>query len=407
VLQAFAEVAATSPPDGSDMKHTTLTLWLVVLVAPIGCASFPKPSMPSFSRMSSETTDRMLSMARLMERHGKYEEALRIYEKILERQPKQAIASHRLGVLAVRRGEHAMALEYFERARGKEKASADLLNDIGYTQYLTNDLESAEATLREALQANPHLESARTNLGLVLAEQGREQDALVEFRKSVSEAEAHANLAYVQTRLGKLTEAEKNYHRALELNPKQKAAAEALVQYQMARDKAGAFIAEMDRQHASGQEEAPAVVANETEPRAEEAVIETVAAVVPAPKVVTPAPKKIVAAKTPAAAPAAEPTFVPPRYRHPLEEQPATEHQTVHSVFESPASESEAGEEEGFDWAEPNVVVPAAAAQRPTTETVPLIEDVLAKPMPTSSQPTPTSSQMWSSGSTGVVRLKR
>lgn len=232
------------------MNKFTASLLLLCIVGQPGCASIQSKAFPRLGQRHSEATERGLSMARLMERHGKYDEALKLYQNILEQDPKHQVASHRMGILAVRRGEHDMALDYFETAGKKGKPSAELLSDIGYTRYLMNELDVAEETLRAALRANPQLGSARTNLGLVLAEQGRDDEALVEFRKAGSEASALSNLAYIQTKLGHLAEAEKNYHRALELDPKQRSAAEALVQFQGVRDKADALVAKVEKNEA-------------------------------------------------------------------------------------------------------------------------------------------------------------
>lgn len=232
------------------MNKFTASLLLLLIVGQPGCASIKSKTFPRLGQRHAEGTERALSMARLMERHGKYDEALKLYQNILEQDPKHQVANHRMGILAVRRGEHDMALDYFETAGKKGKPSAELLSDIGYTRYLMNELDVAEETLRAALRANPQLGSACTNLGLVLAEQGRDDEALVEFRKAGSEARALSNLAFIQTKLGHLAEAEQNYHRALELDPKQRTAAEALVQFQGVRDKADAMVAKVEQKAA-------------------------------------------------------------------------------------------------------------------------------------------------------------
>ena len=199
-------------------------------------------------RPRSESNDRLLSLARLMEHHGRHEEATKMYQAVLEHDPTDRTAFHRLGCLAVRRGEHDEGLEYFQLAASGGEVSAELLNDMGYVLYLKHDLKSAEAKLREALQKGPQFKHARNNLGLVLAEQGQHDEALAEFRAAGDEASAYSNLAFVQTKLGLLTEAEKNYHRALELDPQHRQAAEALVQFSQMGQKIEALAANQTAQ---------------------------------------------------------------------------------------------------------------------------------------------------------------
>ncbi len=224
-----------------------IPLGLLILVATLpGCASLTK-SLP-MATFRKPDTERVLSMARLMERHGKVGESASLYEGILKTDPGNPVAHHRLGILAARRGEHDVALDHFQQAARKGEPSAELLNDIGYTHYLKNDLDLAEGNLREAIRLDPQFKAARTNLGLVLAEQERFDEAIAEFRKAVSEASAVANVAYIQTKLGLLAEAEKNYHKVLDLDPTHRPAAEALVQFQSIRNKADALVARMERE---------------------------------------------------------------------------------------------------------------------------------------------------------------
>ena len=72
---------------------------------------------------------------------------------------------------------------------------------------------------------------------MTLGEQERFDEALAEFRQSVGEAEALANLGYMQSQLGYYDEAQANLDRALTLNPDLRPAAEALVQLAQAQRK--------------------------------------------------------------------------------------------------------------------------------------------------------------------------
>ncbi len=116
----------------------------------------------------------------------------------------------------------------------KQKAgglsSADLLADLGYATYLMGDLAGAERYMRRSLELAPDSRKTHNNLAMVLAEMNRNEEALQEFLLATSEAAAHANLAYVQSQRGSLDSAKLHYHRALELDPGLRPAAEALVQ---------------------------------------------------------------------------------------------------------------------------------------------------------------------------------
>ena len=252
-LSPVTRTRSASARAGSRVGFVWLRLCGVLLIGCLlwfsGCASTWPKSFAQNSKNYAESRERMLSMARLMERHGNYQEAQKLYQAIVERDPENQTACHRLGSLAVRRGEHAEALAYFARAANSGSSSAALLNDVGYTLYLQNQLTAAEETLREALTQNAQFAEARNNLGLVLAEQKRFDEALAEFRKVGDDATAHSNLAFVQIKVGALTEAQRNFHRALELNPNQIQAGEALVQISAAQRKTEAMVAKLEAGH--------------------------------------------------------------------------------------------------------------------------------------------------------------
>lgn len=173
---------------------------------------------------------RELNIARLMENHEQVGKASSIYEKVAKEDPANVVARHRLGVLAATRKEFDLAHEHFAAAQQGGEPSAELLADVGYTYFLQGDLEKAEAKYRQSLRIDSYSKSTRNNLGIVLAHQGRDEEALREFKESVDDAEAFSNLAFVQSQIGAIDKAEANYHRALELNNQLAPAAEALIQ---------------------------------------------------------------------------------------------------------------------------------------------------------------------------------
>ena len=186
--------------------------------------------------------EREVSVARLSERHGQPQQAKTIYRAIIKKNPKNLISHHRLGVIAARTGDYKQAHFHFKNAMELATPSAQLLNDIGYAFYLQERLEEAEPILREALQVDSGNKQARNNLALVLGEQGRFKASLAEFKKVVSEPEAYANLAYVQSQSGDIETAKANYNSALTLDSTLRPAAEALMQLASKQPKVQAVI---------------------------------------------------------------------------------------------------------------------------------------------------------------------
>lgn len=186
-----------------------------------GCATF---------RPKAEVYESQISLARLSERHGQAEQATRIYGAILDKDPSNQVAHHRLGVIAARSGRLADAEGHFARAISAGGANPDLLSDVGYNLYLQHRLPEAEQQLRAALALDGNHKAARNNLALVLGDQGNMDASYAEFRRAADEAQARANLAYTQAQYGDLAAAEQTYHRALGMNGDLRSSAQALLQ---------------------------------------------------------------------------------------------------------------------------------------------------------------------------------
>jgi len=82
---------------------------------------------------------------------------------------------------------------------------------------------AAERAFRQALEAAPDSAVARSKLGVVLAQQGRLDEAIAEFSKALSlrptYAPAYSNLGNAYREKGMLSEALVAYERALAIDP--------------------------------------------------------------------------------------------------------------------------------------------------------------------------------------------
>jgi Tfp pilus assembly protein PilF len=128
-----------------------------------------------------------------------YEQAELCYRSVLELEPENAIANHRLAVLADRRGDFATSEKYYLAALKREPNDPDLLSDLGYSYLLQGRPMESERCLFAALRANPRHQKARDNLNLLYAKQGDRDRAFEIVKRSVGEAEAHDRLGPLST----------------------------------------------------------------------------------------------------------------------------------------------------------------------------------------------------------------
>ena len=95
-----------------------------------------------------------------------------------------------------------------------------MLCDYGYSQYLQCEWNSAEYHLRQAVTVQPNGKRAHNNLGLLLAQTGRREQAVEEFKKAgCTIPQAHMNVGFVLTLNDQTAEAQQEYGLALSADP--------------------------------------------------------------------------------------------------------------------------------------------------------------------------------------------
>jgi Tfp pilus assembly protein PilF len=128
-------------------------------------------------------------------------------------------AHNGLGVLADRRGEYASAEHYYDRANVLQPGNAAVINNRGYSHYLAGKLEAAEADLRYAVQLGAP-KGTWTNLGKVLAKQGRYDEAYETLLKESDSAYAYNLLGEIMRETGDLERARQYFSDAISAAPR-------------------------------------------------------------------------------------------------------------------------------------------------------------------------------------------
>jgi predicted O-linked N-acetylglucosamine transferase (SPINDLY family) len=113
---------------------------------------------------------------------GDHAAARALAHRLLARDPAHAEALHVLGAMAYGAGDVAAAAALLARA----PAQADILSDLGVMQRRLGDPVAAEQTLRRALALNPDLVPALGNLGNVLLDLGRADDAVAALQQAIA-----------------------------------------------------------------------------------------------------------------------------------------------------------------------------------------------------------------------------
>lgn len=135
-------------------------------------------------------------------------DAVRYTQEALARQPDDLVLTHQLGALEALDGRHRQALQAYRRALqvgGDDRLLLAVVHaDMGVVFAELGLADSAQVHLDLALQANPNLEAALVNRGLLLEELGRGEDAVAAYRSATERlprsVAAWENLAYALVR---------------------------------------------------------------------------------------------------------------------------------------------------------------------------------------------------------------
>jgi Tfp pilus assembly protein PilF len=225
---------------------TTVTVITLGLLGAAGCqhagpakrpeaAAAPSPSpiaakperAPKLT--GRQVADVQIAQGRSLEKQGELAQAAASYQEALKRDPDRADAYLRLAIVNDRQGKFKESQELYLKALKGMPGNADVYCDVGYSLSLQQRWAEAEMNLRQAVAVEPGHRRAHNNLGLVLAHEGRPDEALAEFRRAgCSEADGHANLAYVYSLEKHLGEARQHYEHALAVDASSEVARKGL-----------------------------------------------------------------------------------------------------------------------------------------------------------------------------------
>jgi Flp pilus assembly protein TadD len=152
-------------------------------------------------------------------RQGKHAEAREQLSAIAAKDATRWRVQNALGVLADMDGNFPAARVHYQAAMQTGGTNPQVLNNYGYSYYLSNDWESAARIFTEVVEKNASYWPAWSNLGLVRVRQIRYQEAQMIFRKFMTEHEALNTMGYLCTLTGDYKNAENYLNQAVSASP--------------------------------------------------------------------------------------------------------------------------------------------------------------------------------------------
>jgi superkiller protein 3 len=120
-------------------------------------------------------------------------------------------------------GQHKIAASYAQNASDLDNSQVDAYEMLGVEQMALGELDQASATFKQAIQRDPKASFPYLDLGNVLQAQHRLGDAIVQFRRAITNwpgnLEAKARLAYTLSEATQYSEATDTFTELLAFEP--------------------------------------------------------------------------------------------------------------------------------------------------------------------------------------------
>lgn len=183
------------------------------------------------------------------ERTGNYPGAVKAYERGLAVEPENVELLNAKGFALFQQGESAMAVATLENALAADPQHWKAHNNMALASIDLGELEMAEAHYRESLAIEPQ-PAIYNDLGFVLERQGLIEEAVEAYRESIAldptSSAAHYNLGSALARDQELVDAEKHLRISLAQKPSSQAhTGLALVLWQ--QNQSEAAVAELEK----------------------------------------------------------------------------------------------------------------------------------------------------------------
>jgi tetratricopeptide (TPR) repeat protein len=165
------------------------------------------------------TADSHYAAGQLAEVQGDLGRAVEQFQLALKIDPKHAGSLFQLALIYTSQQQFTDGVETWNRYIDATGKSASGYNNLGLCLELARRIPDAETAYKAGIARDANFEPCRVNYGLMLARQGRMDEAAHQLEAVLSPAEVHYNLASVLESQGKKEQAKAEYLKAIQLDP--------------------------------------------------------------------------------------------------------------------------------------------------------------------------------------------
>lgn len=208
-------------------------------------------SIAGSKKKSAAEVSTLIDQAKSLSRQAKFDEAIDMLTKVIQIDPKNALAYSRRGMLTAIRRDFLKAFADLSHAVELEPQDASFRANRGWGYFYLGDTEKALTDADAAIELDPKDSPCRQLRAKILMAQDKFEEALAEAERGVESApkdsDAYQVRAVVRKKLGKTKEAEADFLEAIKLDPESSTAHVALGEFLYGERKANEAMKEFDR----------------------------------------------------------------------------------------------------------------------------------------------------------------
>ncbi len=150
---------------------------------------------------------------------GQHARAVEQYEKAFALRPKDSGLAKKIAIACASSGQTAKSLEAWQKYLVTSDHSVDAYGCLGYAYELAGEPDQAEKTYEEGIRKHPKGALIRINYGLMLVRRSKVDQAVAQMSEVLQPHEVNYNVASVYEQMGRRDLAQFYYRRALECKP--------------------------------------------------------------------------------------------------------------------------------------------------------------------------------------------
>lgn len=224
---------------GADKQSMRLLKWMIVvplmgglIACSGGGASVKGLSQDDADRLNARSSrfessddppivaDTHVAAGDLAVAQGSVPLAIEQYTQALKLDPTHRRATYALAMLYTQQKVFDKAMEQWEQYVEITHQAPAAYANLGYCSELAGQPQQAESAYQKGIARDPKNMACRVNYGLMLARHGRTAEAMVQLQAVLTPAEVHYNLASVYEQQGRIEQAKMEYRKALSLEPR-------------------------------------------------------------------------------------------------------------------------------------------------------------------------------------------